>query len=375
MKYKKLGNTDIKLPAIGIGTGFNFEKVKDTTDIVRLIEYGIDLGIQLIDTAEVYGNGTSEKLIGQAINKKREKVFIATKFSPEHNNGKGIRKSLENSLKRLKTDYIDLYQFHWPNPKVPLSESILELEKLIKEGKIRYFGLGNFSNFEITQALDLTQQSQPVSLQTEYNLFERTIEQNNIYTLCKKNNLSLIAYSPLDQGRINSMNAQQLELINGLSKKYTKTTAQIILNWLTRKDIVFAIPKTTSKKHLLENYEAMNFEIEFTDIKEIDKLFFLKLEEIPVEKIRVSLEGEGNKQVYQTLEEALANKFNFTPGPSELATDIKRSGFLKPVRLIKSKNRTGQIEYDLIGGRIRYWAWVIAFGDQKPIPAYVRENI
>lgn len=375
MKYKNLGNTNIKLPAIGIGTGFNFEKIKETAEIVKLIEYGIDLGIQLIDTAEIYGDGVSEKLIGKAIKNKRDKVFIATKFSPEHNNTLGISKSLESSLNRLKTDYIDLYQFHWPNPSISIEESIQALEELIKAGKIRYFGLGNFSNHEVKESLKISKPHKPISLQTEYNLFERTIEQNNLYSLCKSSDLSIIAYSPLDQGRINAMNKKQSRLINNLTLKYNKTVAQVILNWLISKEIVFAIPKTTSKNHLKENFESQNFEMDAEDLQLIDEVFYLKLEEIPVEQIRVSTEGEDNRQVYQTIEEALANKLNLTPSPKELAEAIVKADFLKPVRLIKSKNTDAKIKYDLIGGRIRYWAWVIAFKDKKPIPAYIRENI
>lgn len=375
MIYKTLGNTKIKVATIGMGTGYDFEHIKDTKVITDTLKKGIDLGLNLIDTAESYGNGLAEGLVGEVIQGKRDKVFIATKFSPENSDRINIRKSIEKSLRRLKTDYIDLYQFHWPNPSIPPEETIQTLKSFVDEGKIRFFGLGNFSTIEVEHALKVSKPFQPISVQTEYNLLERTIEQSGLLKTCEEKNISIIAYSPLDQGRLDALNEPQGKLIKKLSQKYLATNAQLILNWLIQKSPVIAIPKTKNEKHLLENYNSANLEIDKADIRLLNDAFFVKLEQIPVDKIRVSLSGEGNKQTYQTLSQAIKNDLKFVPSPAELAKSIKQANFLKPVRLKKLSKKEGSIEYDLIGGRIRYWAWVIAYGGKKPILAYVRDGV
>ena len=365
-----LGVTRIKVTPIGIGTGYIFGRKTNTNNVTKIIQKAVDLGINFIDTAEDYGKGKAEEMIGKALIKNRKNIIIATKFSPENSDKKNLTKSLDMSLKRLRSDYIDLYQFHWPSPKIELAQTISVLNSFIKRGKVRYIGLGNFSKTEIQKSLKMSKQI--VSLQSEYNLFERTVEDLNVLKYCQSKKLSLIAYSPLDQGRIRSMNRKQLNFFEYLSKKYNKTFAQLMLNWLISHRGVIAIPKTLKLDHLVQNFDSMKFEIERVDVKRINKMFQSKLLHVPINSIRVSEYGEWGHKVYKSLNEAVKNNLNFTPSPMELSDSVKIGGFLKPVRLIKVK-RKGQIEYDLIGGRIRYWAWVIAYGNKKSIPAYIRE--
>jgi len=240
---------------------------------------------------------------------------------------------------------------------VPWAETLRAMLDLQKQGKVRELGMSNVS----VKALSSTF----VSLQAEYNLLERTVENDGTLKTCQKKNLSLIAYSPLDQGRIESA------LLNSLAQKYEKTVTQIILAWLIGHDSVIAIPKSINPKHIKENAEARNINLQNVDRDKIDKEFFQEIVYIATDNILVSSDGERDRQVYQTLNEAMENRLGFTPSPMELALSLRDGGFAKPVRLVPiAKNR-----FALINGRIRYWAWVIAFKGKKPIPAYIRHDL
>lgn len=370
---KLLGKTKVKLFPIGLGTGFTKDELKAEKKLINIIHYGIDRGINLIDTGENYENGLCEKLLGKALKDKRDKIIIATKFSPENSSYRKIINSCNNSLKRLKVDCIDLYQFHWPNPKIPLEISVKALKKLQKDGKIRFIGASNFSKKQMVEIESFFGKSKFVSTQEEYNLYERAVEQNGILGYCNKKKLSLIAYSPLDQGRFNAKNINQFNLINKLIKKYQKTRHQIILSWLVSKKQVIPIPKTTSLKHLIDNIKSTQFNLAPKDIGEINREFDLKRYLIPTNQINISQKGERDRRVYQSLKEAMDNKLGFVPSPKELSKEILKSADIKPVRVIPSKNSSNR--YDLINGRIRYWGWVIAFGTKKPIPCYIRKDL
>lgn len=358
---------------IGLGCGrlgsntVNSDLMDKEIDALR---FGIQCGLNFFDTAEVYADGRSELIVGKAIDGLRDKVFVASKFSPENARSENVIHSLENSLRRLKTDYLDLYQIHWPNPKIPLIETLGALHKLKLQGKILNVGVSNFSKRELIQAQKTFPELDIVSNQVELNLVDRFSEEQ-LLSHCNSTNTILIAYSPLDKGR-NAKGDPRFRKIESLAKKYGKTTAQISLNWLISKKNVLPIPASANPKHLLENIESANFELEEEDILEIDEVFASNVNEIPTELIEVSLQGEGLKKVYQTLEEALRNELNLVPSPIELARDICEGDPIKPVRLVAATQGTKGKKYDLVEGRLRYWAWVIAFEGKKPIPAYVR---
>lgn len=370
MQFKHLGPTKLKLFPIGFGAGFSVEEYKNQREIVNILKLAVSLGINLIDTAENYGNGLSEKLIGRAIRKQRKKLILATKFSPENSSYKGILKSCEGSLKRLNTDYIDIYQFHWSNPNTPFEESIKALEKLKKDGKIKNFGVGNFTKKELDEILKLTDPKNIVSLQTEFNLHEQYIKNSKLLNKCIKNNISIICYSPLDQGRVEFMNKAQINLIDKLTKKYNKSISQIILNWESNNTSLIPIPKTLNSRHLIENSQSPEFKMDSNEYLEIDKTFSPKINYIKTSDIIISQKGERGKSGYQTLKEALENKDFLVPTPKDLADNIGEVSSFKPVRLVPANAKS--TKYFLINGRVRYWAWVIKFGNKKPIPCYIR---
>jgi len=366
MRTKQLGST-IKLPAIGQGMGdYSWDDRQ-----IEILRTGINLGMNFIDTAEGYDNGHSEEIIGKAIKGIRDKVIIGTKFSPEHNSYDGILRAVERSLRRLKTDYIDLYQIHWPNPSIPLEDTMSAMERLISEGKVRCIGVSNLYLRELQEAQAALADEKIVSLQTEYNLFDRTIE-GELLPFCEHNKIIIIAYSPLDQGRIADGDRRR-NLLGKIAGKYNRSLAQIALRWLISKLPVVAIPKAKSLQHLKENAASADFDLDEEDIREIDSIFERPTFHISPERIRVSTQGERSRLVYQTIEEARENRLGHVPSPTDLAKSIAKEETVKPVRLIHTLDKAGKYDYDLVEGRIRYWAWVIAYGN-VPIPAYIREN-
>lgn len=366
MKYKDLGKSKIKISSIGLGTNFVFDTSKDEKKIIYLIQKAVDNKINFFDTAEVYHNGYSEILVGKALKKRRDKSIIATKFSPEHSSYREVLKAAEGSLRRLQSDYIDLYQIHWPNPIVPIEQTLKALEKLTKDGKVKYIGVCNFSLRQLNNTQKLSRLP-IVSLQTEYNLLERSAEQDLI-PYSEKNKITNIAYTPLNSGNI-LKTKKYSKLFSNLSKKYNKTISQIILNYLISHPTVVAIPATTNIAHLKENVKSFEFRLKKSDIEQLLKIFTTKITNIDTAKIRVATFADH--VAYQTAEEALANKLNFFPSPLMLSVDIQKGDFLKPVKVRKLQKKDGIFEYELLNGRIRYWAWVIAYAGKKPIPSII----
>lgn len=368
MNFKYLGKSRIKISSIGLGTNFVANIQTDEKKLIYLIQKALDNNINFFDTAEVYHTGHSEKLIGKALKKKRDKVIIATKFSPEHSGYKDVLKAAEGSLKRLQTSYIDLYQTHWPNPIVPFEETLKALEKLIKTGKVKHIGVSNVSLRQLKN-IKKTSKFPIVSLQTEYNLLERSAEVD-LLPFCEKNKITIIAYTPLNSGNILKLKKYS-KIFSNLSKKYNRGVSQIILNFLVSHSSVVAIPATTDVTHLEENAQSTDFVMEKQDIQLLAKAFATKITNIDTAKIRVAI--LNNHAAYQTVEEALDNKLNLFPSPLMLSEDIKKGDFLKAVRVRVLKKKEGNFEYELVGGRIRYWAYVLAYNGKKPIPAIVED--
>lgn len=355
---------------ITIGTGDKFwDSPLSETEKCDLIQLGLSLGVTLIDTAEGYGN--SEETVGWAVRGNRHSVQLATKVSPENLAYVDVIAACDRSLMRLGTDYIDLYQVHWPSAVVPIEETMEAMKTLHKAGKIRGVGLCNYTMSEIYKA-EKTLGTVPLSaLQMEYNVFERTIETNGQADFCARNGRMMLAYSPLDQGQTEMISPQQNAILEMLGDKYNKTPQQIILRFLTSVKNVLAVTRTTSKQHMKENIMAADIELSDDEIQSMRTAFPIDVHEIMPDRIKVSVEGEWNHAVYQTLDAALENKHGFSPSPAELASWMKQGELLKPVRLIPSSDPS--YEYELVAGRIRYWAWVIAHGmENRPIPAYIR---
>ncbi len=371
MLKKTVGKIENELPVIGQGTGGGFANHEVSERLcIDSIKYGIDCGMTFIDTAEAYAGGRSEELVGKAIVGVRESIFLATKVAPENLRLGDVLTAAEASLRRLRTDYIDLYQVHWPNPAVRIDETIRAMERLVKDGKVRYIGVSNFSLREIQMTETVFSENMLVSQQQEYNLFDRTVE-DGILPYCQKQGILFIAYSPLDQGI--KWSSEKTRVLQRFAEKYDKTTSQIALNWLIWHDNVIAIPRSVNKCHIMENAMAGDFQLEENEYQEISSVCKSQVRHIPVEQIRPAPEGMTGDRVYCTVREAIKNRGGFCPGPAELAETIKDSDWMKPVRVVLEKESLkGQI-YVLTEGRIRFWAWVIAFEGKKPVPVYIRE--
>ncbi len=372
MKYKNLGKEPVAIPIIGQGTGIGGFLAKNAVyeeKHIRALKRGLDCGMTFIDTAEEYGQGAAEETVGKAVQGMRDRVFIATKFSPENNSPNSLKRAAEGSLRRLKTDYIDLYQMHWPNPEIPIEETLYAADELVKTGKVRYIGVCNCSFSELKKAVNVLGSNGIVSLQVEYNLFDRTIEQS-IMPFCEREKITLIAYSPLDQGRL-AYGLEKRQTLERIADKYGKTSAQIILKWLTMHASVVAIPNSSSENHIQENAASADFDLGDDDFLAIDQTFRNEIKHIPTNKIRVFQE-EKDTTAYKTVEDAISNKKGFIPSPLSLSGTIKGGTEIKPVRIIPIHDDSGRYEYELIEGRVRYWAWVIAHDGKLPIPAYIR---
>ena len=361
MQYKTLGNTNRKISVIGqgcMGIGGYFSK--DTSRdgyLVRMLQEGIDSGLAFLDTAEAYGDGHSEKLVGIAIEGRRDDVFLATKVSPEHLSYDAVLRSAEQSLRRLKTDYIDLYQLHWPNPRIPITETMAAMEQLVRRGIVRHIGVSNFSLPEIREAQVALTQEKIVSIQIEYNLFDRTIE-DDILPYCEQEGMTTIAYSPLDRGNLVTKDRRS-KALQEIANKYNKTAAQLCLKWLVSHSSLIAIPKATSREHIKENAASADFDLLPEDFEEIDRLFAQARLYIPTDRIRVDATGFDR----------------FVPSPSDLAESIRQDGSLKPIRVTPTNDKTSKYDYDLVEGKLRYWAWVIAHEGKAPIAALIRKEI
>lgn len=372
MRYKRLGH--IEIPAIGqgcfgIGGYFSRDSSRDDS-YIKALRLGVYLGMNFIDNAEIYGDGHSEEIVGRAVKGIRDKVIIATKFSPEHNSYKDVLKAAEGSLRRLDTDYIDLYQMHWPNPNIPLEDTLSAMAKLVEDGKVRYIGLCNVYVQRLKAAQSILTDVKIASLQTEYNLFNQMAKEE-VAPFCEQNKIIIIAYSPLDRGRM-EFTKEQKEVMDALAERYNKTIAQITLRWLIGKSCIVAIPKATSIKHVKENASSADFDFEQNDIGKIDAVFKRAYVYVPTDKIRVPVKIGGNRIIYQTMKEARQNRMRFVPSPSDLARTIAKEEVIKPVRLVYIADRNEKCEYDLVEGGLRYWAWVIAHDGKVPIRAFVQ---
>lgn len=264
VEYRQLGRTNEKVSTIGMGTWRigTYGNSEERTRQVKALRRGIELGITLIDTAEMYATGRSEEVIGEAIRDIRKDVFIASKVSPGHLKYDDVIRACSASLRRLGTAYLDLYQVHWPDPNVPIKETMSAMEKLVRDGAVRYIGVSNFSVSETDEARAALSRNEIISNQVEYSLSNRYVEPG-ILPYCIKEKVTLIAYSPLARGKI------ARSLPNDVLKKYKMTPAQVMLNWVTRFEKVVAIPKATNLSHLEENAQSVSVRFDATEYEQI----------------------------------------------------------------------------------------------------------
>lgn len=306
MKYLEIGENGLEASEIGIGTWQGAGEIwgKDVTqqNVKNAITKSVELGINLIDTAEAYGNGKSEKIVGDAINElNREELVIATKVN-SHLRYEDVKKACERSLERLGIDQIDVYQVHWPDPwqQIPLKETMGAMEDLYLEGKIGNIGVSNFAVRDLKEARDVLTETDIVWNQVRYNMLERQIEEE-VLPYCREEGITIIAYSPLAQGALtgkytpenlpdDEVRSESSTFRNNIFKKHNmeeisdlisilerignerdKTPAQIAINWVARKPGIIPIPGAKNPKQAKWNANAVGWELTEEENKEINE--------------------------------------------------------------------------------------------------------
>jgi len=269
---------DERVPALGMGTWEMGDHRAARKDEIACLQHGIDLGMSLIDTAEMYGEGASEKLVGEAIAGRRDKVFLVSKVYPHNATRKGTIAACERSLARLGTDRLDLYLLHWRS-SVPFAETIEAFAHLQRDGKIRHWGVSNLDASELDE-LAATPGGQAVATdQVLYNLSRRGAEWS-LLPWCAQHGIPLMAYSPIEQARL--LRNRQLM---ALAAEIGKSPAQIALAWLLSRNNVIAIPKAAKRAHVDENFGALDCVLDGATLAKLDVIFPPPHGEKPLEMI------------------------------------------------------------------------------------------
>jgi len=279
MEYHEFGRTGVKVSDVGMGTYYDplfiaasllFRHQGGRDRKIAALKKGLGLGINLIDTAEAY---RTEDMVAEAIEgHERDDLFIATKVFVNHLRYNGVLKAAENSLKRLKCSYIDLYQIHWPNPRVPIMETMKAMEKLVEDGKVRYLGVSNFSLEQMRKAEKALLKNKLASNQVEYNLIERRIEKD-LLPYCQQKSIVVLPYRPIAHGALASPDKKLKAVMDEISQKHGgKTPAQIALNWLmTKSKLIFPIPRASRPERVMENIGSVDWSLDAEDMRKLEQ--------------------------------------------------------------------------------------------------------
>jgi diketogulonate reductase-like aldo/keto reductase len=256
----------LQVPALGIGTWKMGEIPGDRTSEVEALKTALDLGMTLIDTAEMYGDGASEAVVGEAIAGRRDEVFLVSKVYPWNASRDGVRAACARSLERMKTERIDLYLLHWRGSH-PLAETVAGLESLRAEGHIGAWGVSNFDVEDMEELMQVPGGEHCAANQVLYNLSRRGIEYD-LLPWCQARGISVMAYSPIEQGEL----LHHPEIIR-IAKAYQATPAQVALAFVLEREGVIAIPKTRHTARVEENRGAVDLDISDDDWMVLDRLF------------------------------------------------------------------------------------------------------
>ncbi len=267
MRAESFGPIDRPVPVIGHGT-WQLERDR-RGGAVAAIRRAVELGATHIDTAEMYGSGWVEELVGEALLDMRERVFLASKVLPENASHDGTLHACEQSLRRLRTDWLDLYMLHWRG-RHPLERTIAALERLREDGKIRAWGVSNFDIADLEQALAIAGEGRIACNQVLYHLKQRTIE-HEVLPWCEKHNVALVAYSPLGCGNFPA--GRTAAALAEIAAARQVTPHAVALAFLTRNRSVFAIPKSSSVEHVAANVTAGDLVLDEAEVARIDAAF------------------------------------------------------------------------------------------------------
>ena len=318
MKYIKLDNFDQDIACIALGVNKTGSKINATTDSeqkrISFYHEAMDLGVNTFDTAELYGGGYSEEILGKALLGRRSKAIICTKFNAQNSKSDKLQTSLENSLKRLKTDYIDFYIAHWPNPNVPIPELVYTLQQLQLQGKIKAFGISNAVSSEIRK-FNSCCKGELFAVENEYNLIEREADEQ-ILPFCSVNKCLFFAYSPLLAGKPITIN----------------------------KEIQIALAPE--------------------DIETIESYFNVTKETVSLDKIVL------DDRSYLNLQDAINNEKDLIPSPQLLSERLQHGLCLPPLKLYKQDGKYRIQDDQYINEVRKYWAHRI--NNETSIKAYIQ---
>jgi diketogulonate reductase-like aldo/keto reductase len=256
------------VPRLGQGAWQIGEDRRKRADELQALQVGLDLGLTLIDTAEMYGNGRSEKLVAEAVAGRRDQAYLVSKVLPQNATRRDAVAACEQSLKRLRTDYLDLYLLHWQG-SIPLEETLEAFTTLRDRGSIRHYGVSNFDRADLEQAAALPGGSGIATNQVLYNLEQRGIEWG-LLPWCREHGMPVMAYSPLgsDSRRLRTHPA-----LKSMAERLGATPSRIALAWLLRRPDVVVIPKASSEAHVRDNHAALQLELTTADLAELDRAF------------------------------------------------------------------------------------------------------
>jgi diketogulonate reductase-like aldo/keto reductase len=278
MLKRKFGWTGADVPMVGMGTWMIEAGGGDTLhrQVIEALRLGLDLGMTHIDTAEMYGNGRAEELVGEAIAGRREEVFLVSKVWPSNASFEGTLRACEHSLARLKTDWLDLYLLHWPSERYPIKETMRAMEKLVAEGMVKFIGVSNF-NVEGVKTVEQALSNERLACnQVQYHLGDRGIERD-LLPYCAKRKIAIVGYSPFGHGSFPSPRSAGGVLLAEIAKRHDRTPRQVALNFLTRYPGIFTIPKAVRAEHVRENSGADGgWKLTEEEIEAIDRAFSIK---------------------------------------------------------------------------------------------------
>lgn len=259
------------MPALGQGTWNMGESRSARGAEVAALQHGLDLGMDLIDTAEMYGDGGAEEVVGEAIAGRRDAVFLVSKVYPHNASRSGVRQACERSLRRLKTDRLDLYLLHWRG-NVPLADTLAGLLDLQREGKILEFGVSNFDRDDMLEAASLPGGDAIATNQVLYNLVKRGVEWD-LLPWMRQQHMPLMAYSPLESAPADTSSLLRNATLTNLAARHGVTPAQLAVAWLLHQPDVVVIPKAVQLNHVEQNRAAVNIMLSAADLAELDQAF------------------------------------------------------------------------------------------------------